>query len=36
MLDIVSKDGSWCNDVVNLDNILDVCAFKVNDLCVDC
>jgi len=35
-LDIMWKDGSWCNDVVISDSILYVCVFKMNYPCVHC
>jgi hypothetical protein len=35
MLDIMGKDGSLHNDDI-LDNILNVCVFKVNGSCVNC
>jgi hypothetical protein len=36
MLDIMWKDGSWCNDIVISDSIPNVCVMKVNDPCVNC
>jgi hypothetical protein len=35
-LDIRRKEESLRNDVDILDNILNVCVFKVNSCCVNC